>query len=234
MTYEAGDNVIFYYTKAPVAGAVAAYYDTTQMNFGRRFTTVQDSAVFSVNLMGNISGEKRPFIMEADPDSSTAIAGVHYQLPPADSLYMPAGQTKQRIVVKVFRPAGLRDTTAILYLRLKPNTFFQTNRPVYSYNATREMKATSFQVILDDRLLKPTIWDASVNALGIYTREKLELMVKQQNLDVNKFYAASFYTATQLTSFSKTMQTYLNTQKSQGKTVYEKDGTEMKMGPAAQ
>lgn len=234
MTYEAGDNIIFYYAKSPATGAVAVYYDTAQVNFGRRFTTIEDSVVFTVNLMGNLANEKRAFVMEADAATSTAIAGVHYQLPPADSLYMPAGETKRRIVVKIFRPAVLRDTLVDLYLKLKPNDFFQTNRPIYSYNAAGERKATSLQLILDDRLLKPAIWDASESALGNYTREKLELMVGQQSLNVNRFYVASFYTATQLTAFAKTMQIYLNTQKSQGKTVYEKDGTEMKMGPTAQ
>ena len=228
--FKSSSDVYFRYTSIGTDGYSSIQYDTVFVSFALR----RDSNVtitVPVNILGNISGSRRLYALAT---TGTAIAGKHYLLPPADSLYISSNTVADSIKLNILRPADLRDTVFTLMLDLNANDNFSTNMKVFNYAANPVLNATRLKVTIDDILPEPKNWAASVAYLGPYSRKKLELMAATQNLILQKFYYVTLYTAAQQNNFAKTMQIYLNAQKKAGNTVYEKNGTEMKMGLSAQ
>ncbi|MDR6566891.1 DUF4843 domain-containing protein [Chitinophaga ginsengisegetis] len=225
--YTEESNVFFSYTR------FSTNYDTIMINFAFQGNRTEDSAGFYVNLLGKVTPDNRLFNMTAD-QSSTAVADKHYRLPVNDSLFIPANANQKLVPVKILRPADLREKTVSLFLKLSPNNNFQTNMSVFNAAATDVISATNLEIIIQDILPKPDLWDNNTSALGAYSRKKLELLVANQSLLLAKFYTGTLYSTTQLTNYSRQFQTYLNNQKNAGKTITEEDGTEMKMGSAVQ
>ncbi|MEI3797687.1 MULTISPECIES: DUF4843 domain-containing protein [unclassified Chitinophaga] len=225
--YTEESNVFFSYSR------FGTNYDTIMINFAFRGNRTEDSAGFYVNLLGKVTPDNRLFNMTAD-QSSTAVADKHYRLPVNDSLFIPANANQKLVPVKILRPADLREKTVSLFLKLSPNNNFQTNMSVFNAAATDVISATNLEIIIQDILPKPDLWDNNTSALGAYSRKKLELLVANQSLLLAKFYTGTLYSTTQLTNYSRQFQIYLNNQKNAGKTITEEDGTEMKMGSAVQ
>ena len=231
--YHEDSNIYFNYTYG--VKTIAQYYEQINVPFGMNPATTTYDVVFNVAVLGDLEDRKRPFQMNVNTTTSTAIEGIHYQLQPVDSFYIAPNKATRQLTVKILRPAVLRDDVAYLDLDLVSNTEFQTRMNIPANSASTQLRATTIHIIIDDKLLKPAIWDASVNSLGTWSREKLEKIVTVGYASLTAFYSAtSPYTPGQLTTISKGMQTYLNTQKSLGNIIREKDGSEMKMGPAAQ
>lgn len=225
--YTEENNVFFSYTRS------GTNYDTIVINFAFRGNKTEDSAGFYVNLLGKVTADNRLFNMTADK-ATTAVADKHYRLPVTDSLFIPANTNQKLVPVRIFRPADLREKTVSLFLQLSPNNNFQTNMSAYDYAAANVVSATKLEIIIQDILTKPDLWDNNTSALGAYSRKKLELLIANQSLTLAKFYTGTLYSTTQLTNYSRQFQTYLNNQKNAGKTITEEDGTEMKMGSAVQ
>lgn len=233
LKYQGGNNIYLTYANGPKSFAI---YSSQQISvpYGKNLTATEYDVVFDVLALGNTEDRKRPFQLVVNTKNTTAIEGIHFKLPPVDSFYIGASKVIQKITVKILRPALLRDTIAFLELNLVANNEFQT-RLQASNTGTLQSSVTTVRIVMEDKLPKPKIWDGSVNVLGQWSREKLEKMVLSLPANIDYFYTEDFpYTPGELTTLSKNMQKYLNTQKSLGKTVYEKDGSEMKMGPAVQ
>lgn len=234
MQYHAGNNIYFNYTYG--VKTIAQYYEEIYVPFGKNMTTSSYDVLVDVAVLGNLEDRKRPFQMELNTTTSTAVEGVHFQLPPVDSFYIAPMKAVRPLTVKILRPAVLRDKVANIDLQLLSNVNFQAGMNITAVSGTGQRQAVStLHIKVDDILLKPAIWDASVNSLGTWSREKLEKMYDAVFANLTLFYSETApYTAGQLTTLSKNMQTYLNAQKNLGNTIREKDGSEMKMGPAAQ
>lgn len=228
LRYTEENNVFFSYVRS------GTNYDTIMINFAFLGNRAEDSAGFYVNLLGKVTADGRLFNMTADKSTTTAVADKHYRLPVTDSLLIPGNANEKLVSVKVFRPADLREKTVSLFLKLSPNSNFQTNMSVIDFAATNVVSATNLEIIIQDILPKPDFWDNNTNALGAYSRKKLELFIANQSLSLAKFYSGTLYSTTQLTNYARQFQAYLNSQKSAGKTITEEDGTEMKMGSAVQ
>lgn len=230
LRYTAENNVYFSYTGTGIIN----HYDTIHINFAFEGKNIQDSAGFYVNLLGKVTADDRMFNMRIDENTTTAIADKHYRLPVTDSLFIPANANRKLVPVRILRPADLHGKTVSLFLELSPNNNFQTNMSAYDYAAPTVVSATRLQIIIEDVLPEPDLWDNNSNALGVYSRKKLELFVANRSLVLTQFYSGTLYSATQLTNYARQFQTYLNDQKNAGMTITEEDGTEMKMGPAVQ
>jgi hypothetical protein len=226
--YTEENNVFFSYTRSGIG------YDTININFAFRGNKTEDSAGFYVNLLGKVTADNRLFSMTTDEATTTAVADKHYRLPITDSCFIPANTNRKLVPVKILRPADLREKTVSLFLKLSPNNNFQTNMSVYNYAAANVVSATNLEIIIQDILPKPDLWDNNTSALGAYSRKKLELLIANQSLGLARFYSGTLYSTTQLTNYSRQFQAYLTSQKNAGKTITEEDGTEMKMGSAVQ
>lgn len=228
LRYTAENNVYFSYTRS------GTNYDTININFAFRGNKTEDSTGFYVNLLGKVTADNRLFNMLTDEVATTAMVNKHYRLPVTDSLFIPAGANRKLVPVKILRPADLREKTVSLFLKLSPNNNFQTNMGAYNYAATNVVSATNLEIIISDILPRPDLWDNNSNALGTYSRKKLELLIANQSLVLTRFYSGTLYSTTQLANYARQFQAYLNSRKNAGDLVTEEDGTEMKMGPAVQ
>lgn len=226
--YASDNDIYFSYRTTNIAT------DTIQKSFGMRPGVTTDSAAVPVRLMGNLYAQNRLYALVLDKSQTTAVEGKHFVLPPADSFYIPANATTDTFKVQIMRTADLRDTTLRIVFHLVPNQFFTTSMSVYDEAAASPVSAKMFTVYISDVLPEPAIWAASVDYLGAYSREKLELMASTLSLGINYFFGTTVYSASQLSNYGKQFQVYLNAQRAAGKTVYEKGGAEMKMGPLAQ
>ncbi|WP_143306187.1 DUF4843 domain-containing protein [Chitinophaga vietnamensis] len=207
--------------------------DTIHYSFARDTLTTDTLKIYA-KVIGEVAAVDRSFSMVTVDSATTAVAGQHYRLPVADSLMIPAGAVSRLIPVVVLRPAALYEKSVTLTLKLVPNNYFKTNMQAYDYKAPYVASAVVMKIVIDDILPQPGLWDANKDALGAYSRLKLELMVKVMLLKLQRFYNAPVYSPTQLTSFSRQVQQYLNQQQQAGYPVKEADGSNMKMGPAVQ
>lgn len=210
--------------------------DTVHVNFAlRKKKTLTDTVRFDVCLLGKPTGADRPFQLVTDTDTTTAISGKHYRWPVKDSFNMPANTSKKNISIEIFRPEDLRNKSMVLFLKLMPNEYFQNSMRVFNYAAANVISSVTLKIFIEDIVSKPGGWDDNIAALGTFSRKKLELFAAQQNLNANRFYSAyNPYTAAQLKNFARQFQQYLHSQHTAGKTIYDEDGTMMKMGVDAQ
>lgn len=227
LRYNADNDIYFNYLRNNQA------YDTIQKNFSLKLGATEDSAVFFVNLLGKVSSINRPFRIEVD-SRTTAESGRHYTLPSTESFVIPADTNNQRIAVMIHRTPDLYEKSVSLFLKLQPNEYFNTGMLVHNYSAAQVSSSVLLHVIISDILNKPGLWDANVSSLGEYSRKKLETFVANQQLTLLKFYSGTLYSAAQLASAAKQFQIFLNLQKNGGTPILEENGSEMKMGPAAQ
>ncbi|WP_295120018.1 DUF4843 domain-containing protein [uncultured Chitinophaga sp.] len=227
LRYQSSNDIYFNYQVSSVQR------DSMNMQFAV-VKDVADTFSIPVKVLGKAADVPRSFTLRVNQSLTTAEAGKHYALTPADSHFIPAKVIDGAFTIILKRPADLYEKKVDLVLDLLPDENFTTNMKVFDYTALRPLKATQWKVTIEDILYEPTNWTFSAAYLGTYSREKLTLMASTQNLTLNLFYAAPLYSATQQNNFAITMQKYLNAQKALGNTVYERDGTEMVMGASAQ
>lgn len=224
MQYGGGRNVYMYARYASVNA------DSVNINFAMD-TLRSDKLTLYVFATGQPAHTNCVFSLTA-LDTSTAVAGKHYVLPPADSLYIRADTVAAVIPVAILRPADLYEKSVQLTLRLNPNNNFNTDMLYFSPASTR-FSVLRLKVTISDILAQPAIWDSNKAVLGGYSRKKLSLMAQTLSLQLKKFYSPT-YSASQLQNFARRFQAYLNQQKAMGNTIREEDGSDMTMGPNAQ
>lgn len=179
-----------------------------------------------VRIMGRLTPSPRPFRLEVDADSTTAVLGRDY-LMPADSLLTIGGDSAVRnLRVVVLRSQALRNSTVTLLLKLHPNDAFHTN---ISTSLLR------YKVVISDIMDQPEWWDAYSDLLGPFSRKKVELLMPmmQDQLSLNDFLEFGNYYPGILSDAAGKLHQYLDEMKAKGQTIYEEDGTEMEMGPDA-
>lgn len=226
------DNDIYFGNTTNTTGSST---DIFQVNFASFPTKRKDTiATIIVRLMGQLSDKNRSFNLSVDESKTTAIAGKHYVMVPQDSFYIPAFTQRQRLVFKILRPDDLYEKSFSLFLKLSPNENFSTGMKVFDYAATTTVLATSMEIKIEDLILKPEIWDNNSRILGTFSRKKMLLFIEIRKLDLARFYSGIIYSTAQLATPARLFQIYLNAQKNAGQTIYDEDGSEMKMGPAAQ
>lgn len=210
------------------------FEDTARHSFSRSPLSKDTTLDVYVNIIGEVAPVNRAFSLVIDSSQTTAVAGKHYYLPVADSLMIPAGKVSRKFPLVIMRSPDLYENSVTLVLKLVPNKNFQTNIKVFDYAAPYVVSALTKRIVIDDILPQPGLWEKNKDALGTYSRKKLELMVKQLSLSLKRFYDSPTYSTTQLTNLAKQMQAYLNQQQQAGSHVLEADNSAMKMGPDAQ
>ncbi|QJB31897.1 DUF4843 domain-containing protein [Chitinophaga oryzae] len=226
LRYEGGNNIYMY-----IQGLGPFVSDTSQIDFSRKVS--QDSTLaLAFNVVGQVAAVNRTFKLVVS-DSSTAVADRDFILPPADSCYIPANETHTYLPLKILRSAALYEQSFRLILKLQPNENFATSVPVYTPPQQEPRSGIVLRITIADILQQPDIWSNNIHVLGIYTRKKITLMVKQLSLDLNRFYSSP-YSAAQLKNFSLEFQSYLDQQKAADNIIREEDGTVMVMGPDVQ
>jgi hypothetical protein len=230
MLYEGGQTIYFEdentYSKV--------YVDTAYYNFGT--SEIKSDTLFKyVWVMGSIVDHKRPFKIRVVKENTTAVEGRDYELPIADSLYIPANSRQQRLPIILHRTSELFDKEVKLEIELVENNLFNTNMKVHNnYASAYTPSATKIRFTIADRLPKPPVWDANFGALGSYSRKKFTMFVENQELDYSRWYSKPFYSNSSIKYYASEFQYYLNEERDNGNIILDEDGKEMKMGILAQ
>lgn len=220
--YSGADNIYF-------ADNNTNKTDTAILSFGYALVKTTDStASIVVKTIGSASAAERPYKVIVLADSTTAIAGTHYDALP-QSFSIKPNKVTDTIAVKVHRTRDMQDSTFILTLRLQPNDYFNTymssNTAVsapYSY--------ITYKLRINDIISKPKYWLTGYH--GTFSRKKILLMAEVLETTVADISATSVIA--EIIYQCRATQLYLNAQKAAGNPVYEDDGSLMSMGASVQ
>lgn len=228
MSYEGGDNIYF-----TAIQQTTIHKDTVYNNFARKKEDF-DTVFLYVGAQGQIYDFDRKFALSVDKDISTAVEGVEFKLPTEDELIIPANENRVIVPIVVYKTESFYQSSKTFTLRLDPNEFFKTDMLIDDYAQSYKTSSIKTRVTLANILRKPDLWDENYKSLGQFSRKKLELLVSVVNLNMGKFYDAPTYFSFQIDNYAITFQKHLNEAKDKGEPILEEDGTEMKMGEAAQ
>lgn len=219
-TYQATDNIYFSPAVFPTV-LNGPLVDKSALSFAYDPLSVT-TRVFKIpfRVQGNSSKEDRIVSVVADV-SSTAVAGVHYELP--SQVVMHAGKVVDTLAVTLFRIPDMKTTTFTLKLNLQDNEFFKTQM---KSKETPALSYVSYTLSFDDILTAPKGWYAPY--LGTFSVKKFYLMTGLLGLDpaiFNNALGSPGLSLGEMTYYKNFMKRYLADQKAAGNTVYEADGT---------
>lgn len=228
-TYTGPDNI--YFTKAfgtwNLLGTFEPGADSQFVNFGWTSALTTDSLLpLAITISGSPVNSDREYSFRIDT-GSTAKAGIHYELPTGKTV-VKGGKVTDTFYLKIHRTTDMQVDTALLNILLVPNENFVTDFK-YMTQGTRKYNLIRMRLKLLDQMSQPTYW--GVNYWGKFTKKKFFLAVEVLGIPYNYFFT---YAGQSVDQYNYTrMARYLTDKKAAGDTVYEDDGTEMKMGPFA-
>lgn len=210
-------------------------------------TVTEYTANIKVMFTGAVKDYDRYFNVAINPDSTTAVEGVHYK-PLAESVLVPANATYAYIPVVVKRTPDLQVASKNIGLKLVANNDFGIAFPKWKNipglgTGTLTSADTAFDnslhtLVISDLIIQPAIWRGSVNATtkrdqgswGGFTRKKIELMYKLFNLTYEDFASDKTMTGILVSLITQEMARYLIAQFNAGTPVKEEDGRLMFVG----
>lgn len=162
-----------HYTENVILGNITRkYFDQYTFSFGFLDNDIlEDTAKISVEFLGMVSDQDRTYSLRIDPDSTTAIEGVHYK---------PFEKTQ------IFRAGMSKDTLEIIVLRSHLSSSFsdpEDRRLVLDLVPTQDFdlglaKGTRTRLDINNYLSKPKWWDdPSRQGLGFYHPEKWKILI---------------------------------------------------------
>ncbi|BAV09289.1 protein of unknown function [Filimonas lacunae] len=216
--YSGKDNVYF-------SNNITTKADTLNISFGYNQPSYLDSTVkLIVKVLGNTAAVNRGYKVNVLADSTTAIAGLHYDALP-DTFAILAGKVADTLRIVAHRTPDMQQTNYTLFLQLVPNDYFST---YMQYSATYRYNV--IKMTINDILARPKNWLDVY--LGTFTRKKIYLMAEILDLDIMTINSNT--SIANLNYWGKYTQLYLNDKKAAGAPVYEDDGSVMIMGTAVQ
>lgn len=156
-------------------GIMDSYKDSVTYSFAvKPDALLQDTVFLPVRITGVAVARDRPAPVAAIKDSSTAIAGQHYELPVC---LIRADSFSARFAVVVKRSPDLKGKEVRLWLKVTPNADFPLD-------ITRLASGYSpfYLVRINDKLTKPDKWEAAGSWLqtffGNYSETKFKFIIK--------------------------------------------------------
>jgi len=212
--------------------------DSAMVTFSYSLSSVKDS-VFSipVSVQGMVANADRA-IKVVVLDSSTAKAGVHYELLP-QTFMIRKGKLLDTLKIKLLRTTDIQNTAVSIILQLQPNDYFNTDMQSLVTNSVTgsSFSFVKYRLMVNDILSKPKYW--SVSNMGNFSRKKVYLTAAVLNLQLKDMFDILLNNTNSLSTpsqsyWGRSMQIYLNQQKAAGTPVYDEDGSLMVMGTSVQ
>ncbi|QEC44675.1 DUF4843 domain-containing protein [Pseudobacter ginsenosidimutans] len=248
MEYEGMEGVYFGVRSGPTWAAPASwpFRPYTNVEFVKQPEAVQELQLsIAVNITGPVKDYDRPFKVVVNPDSTTAVAGVHY-LPFGDTYNIPANAITGYIPITVKRTPEMLNKNIRLGLRLVANEHFGLSFPEWKaipgLGETTIGNDTAFDASLhviniNDLMVQPAVWRGSVQdgnreagVWGAFTRKKMELMCQLFDLKYEDFASEVTMTPVLVILISNELGRYLINQFNAGTPVLEDDGRLMFAG----
>lgn len=162
----------------------------------------RDMVDFTVKVMvtGPVKDHDRTFRVAVNPDSTTAIAGQHYE-PLQEEWTIPAGAITTNVTVRLKRTPDLKDKAVRLGLRLVATKDFELSFPEFdaipSYTSgtvVPEFDAGLHTLRVNDIMVQPFIWRGTLatgnketGLFGVFTRRKMEFLIENLGLKYEDF-----------------------------------------------
>ncbi|MDF2192828.1 DUF4843 domain-containing protein [Paraflavitalea sp. CAU 1676] len=228
-TFDGKPDVYFQYASQPRQSFNTILVDSTIVSFAYASAAYKDSVlVVPIKVSGLVMDYDRPYLIKAN-DSSTAKAGVHYEIINSD-FTIGAGKISDTVYLKLKRIPEMLTQSFNIYLELHPNENFGVGLEKKLASANKYVSTIRHRVMVDDILKKPMYWIDGY--LGVFSRKKLYLMSEQLDIPIDKLNTT--VSVAEVNYYGKFMQRYLNEQKTLGNIIKEDDGTDMIMGSAVQ
>ncbi|MBL1407179.1 DUF4843 domain-containing protein [Sphingobacterium faecale] len=162
----------------------------------------QDDVEFAVKVMitGPVKNYDRTFHLTINPDSTTAIAGQHYE-PVQKEWTIVSGAIDTWVKVRLKRTPDLEEKPVTLGLRLLSTKDFDLSFPEWDaipeYNAGQvvpEFDASQHTLRINDIMIQPAVWSGSLQPgnkesglFGIFSRKKMEFLTEALGLKYEDF-----------------------------------------------
>lgn len=167
------------------------------------FVSIGKSTVdypIKVMITGPTKDYDRTFRVEVNPDSTTAIAGQHYE-PLQAEWKIPAGSTTTDITIRLKRTVDLETKAITMGLRLIPTKDFQLAFPEWDAIPTLtggtivpEFDASLHTLRINDFMVQPAVWFGSIQPVnkesglfGVFTRRKMQFLIDNLGLKYEDF-----------------------------------------------
>lgn len=248
MGYEGMEGVYFAVRSGPSYQTPSTwpYHSYTNIEFVKQSGIQELTVNIAVMMTGPLKDYDRPFSVEINPDSTTAIAGVHY-LPLPETCIIPANATTGYIPVTLKRTPDMQQANKKIGLRLVANEHFGLAFPdwkaipdlgVGTRGTDTAWNAALHTINVNDLMVQPAVWRGSVVAVtnretgswGAFTPKKMELMCQLFNLTYEDFGSDVTMTLVLSNLITSEMTRYLVDRFNAGTPVKEDDGRLMWCG----
>ncbi|TDQ10262.1 DUF4843 domain-containing protein [Pedobacter metabolipauper] len=201
MKYEGNEGVYFAVQHGQPALSINSwpYQPYSNVEFAR---LSQDEVSFPVKVMitGPVKDYDRNFRVEVNPDSTTAILGVHYLAFP-ELWTIPANAVSTTIQIRLKRSPDLQNVEMKLGLRLVATEHFALSFPEWDAipsltggTVVPEFDASLHTLRINDIMVKPAVWLGSLQPvnkesglMGVFTRRKMEFLTQYLGLKYEDF-----------------------------------------------
>ncbi|WP_295123219.1 DUF4843 domain-containing protein [uncultured Chitinophaga sp.] len=249
MEYQGMEGVYFAARSGPYYAAPDSwpYRPYTNVEFVRQPASVTELKIsIPVMITGPMKTYDRPFVVEVNPDSTTAVEKVHYEAIER-TFIVPANSIYGYIPVTLKRTPDMLTENKKIGLRLVANEHFGLAFPDWkaipglgttSLGSDTAFDATLHTINVSDLMVQPTIWRGSVvvatkvetGLWGAFSRKKLLLMCQLLNLTYQDFDSDVTMSLVLSSLISQEMARYLVNQFNAGTPVKEDDGRLMWCG----
>lgn len=196
-----------------------------------------------VTITGPVKDYDRTFHVEINPDSTTAIAGEHYEVP-ALNWVISAGSVSTDVKIKLYRTDDLADMVRTIGLKLVASSDFELSFPEWDAIPSLDGGATVEQydaglhtLLLSDVMSEPAVWSGSIQAggresglFGQFTRRKMEFMEEYLGVTYQDFGDAETMPMARMMLLASDGAAVLLRLFNEGTPVLEEDGRLMWMG----
>lgn len=202
MNYEGREGVYFsvrHNDNAIFLESLWPYQPYSNVDFVR---IAADEVEFGVKVMitGPVKDYDRVFRVAVNSDSTTAIAGQHYE-PVKEEWIIPAYATSTLVKVRLKRTEDLELNPVELGLRLLPTADFELSFPEFdaipeytSGVVVPEFDASLHTLRINDIMMQPAVWSGSLQAgnresglMGVFSRKKMEFLMEYLDLKYEDF-----------------------------------------------
>lgn len=246
MGYEGLEGVYFAVQYENAVSNRSVFRSNTYVEFARQPADVQELQTrIKVAITGAVKDYDRQFKVAVIPDSTTAVAGQHYESI-AETFVIPADSVVGYIPITFKRTADMQTENKKIRLQLVANEHFSLAFP--KWTAIPELGTTSLgpdtafdasvhTIHVNDLMVQPAVWPGSVavgnkeaGLWGAFSRKKIELMFQLFDLQYFDFSSTTTMPFVLQTMISLELGRYLKNQFNAGTPVLEDDGRLMWCG----
>lgn len=200
---------------------------------------------FQVKVMitGPVKDYDRTFKLEVNPDSTTAVAGQHYE-PFQENWTIPAGQVSTNVTVHLKRTPDLETVERTLGLRLVATPQLALSFPEWDALpeltagiVVPEFDASLHTLRINDIMVEPEVWLGSLQSgnresgtMGVFTRRKMEFLSEYLGLTYEDFSSEESMPLARTNLIGKDAAAILIARYDAGNPVLEDDGRLMFIG----